>query len=137
MKKQFLPFSSLDFNLSDIAYKPLTQIEKIFKDLIWDPAVAAWNASLKIAFPFLRLPVLGQIQNLILKTVADWVFSSFVLLVDVVAIRLVNSEHQREYDNASIKLMGAADKFGENSPEFKKAREDAKAALSKFARFGG
>lgn len=58
------------------------------------------------------------------------------LAVDLEAITLVNAEHKRDYDKASVVLKIIAIDKGIDSDEFKKARDNAKIALSKYVRFG-
>jgi len=118
------------------AFKNLTIAEKIFKDLIWDTGILAGELAIEGAVPFLALPVISTLERTIIHELSDWLFNQFVLLVDVAAIHLVNAEHQRAFDSASVKMKVIALDQGLNSPEYRKARTDATATLSKFVHFG-
>ena len=123
--------------MSEIAFKPLTTAEQVFKDLVWTPAILAGELALEDAVPFFALPGIRTIEEGLINIFTDWLYNQFVLLVDVTAIRLVNAEHQAEYDKASLELKIIAIDKGIDSDEFKKAREAAKLALSKFTNIGG
>lgn len=130
----WLPLRDL---MSDSAFRKLTLIEQMFKDLIWDPGIRAGQISLEGELPFFALPGIKQIEEGVIRELSDWVFYQFVLSVDLAAIKLVNHEHQSAYDSASEHLSIVAIEKGIDSDEFKKAREDAKIALSRFTHFNG
>ena len=70
----------------------------------------------------------------IINYFGDLLFSGFVLVVDVGAIQLLNTQHQSVYNDASLKLKIIAHDKGIESDEFKNAREVAKISMSKFTR---
>lgn len=111
----------------------LTQIEQVFKDLVWDPMIKAGESWLEVNVPFFALPVIKQVEEETVKLATDALYKQIVLIVDVTAIRLKNSAHQSAYESASIAVVIAAQTNGVESPEYAKAKEDALAALSKFA----
>lgn len=122
--------------MTDSAYPGLTTAEKIFKELIWDPAIKGGELALETYVPFFALPVIKQIDEITIGTITDWIYSQIVLAVDIVAIKLVNAEHQAAYESASLKLKIIALEKGNTSNEYLQARTDALAALSKFTHFG-
>lgn len=121
--------------MTNVAYKPLSAAERIFKDLIWTPGVLAGELAIEGAVPFFALPVIKNIEEGVVNALSDWFFNQFILLIDVTAIRLVNAAHQAAYDSASLQLKVIAYDNGIDSDEFKKARDAAKLALSKFTQF--
>lgn len=120
----------------DSAYKGLTEVEQIFKSLVWDTALTAGETALIAQVPFLGLPIVRTITHWMVTSVSNWIYSALVLFVDVEAIKLVNAIHQAEYDSASEQLKIIAIDKGINSDDFKKARDDAKVALSRFTNIG-
>lgn len=86
--------------------------------------------------PVLALPALKQIDEAILGIIADYTFRQLVLLVDVTAIRLVNTVHQAAFDSATENLAIIADEQGADSDAYKNARVAALAALAKFTHIG-
>jgi hypothetical protein len=119
------------------AYPELSQAEAIFKALIWDNEVKAAEAALFAEVPWLRAWPVGPIVRYVIEHFSDRLYRVGTLYIDTAAIRLVNAEHQCEFDAASTRLMIIAHDKGVDSEDFKKEREDAKAALSRFVRFGG
>lgn len=118
-------------------FRPLTQAEQIFHDLVWQPMIQAGESWLETEVPALNLPVLKQIDEGVIGLVADWAFAQLCLFVDVTAIKLVNAAHQSAYDRASLELAVIAQEKGINSNEFKTARAAATAALVQFTRLPG
>lgn len=115
--------------------KPLTLFEQLFKDLVFTPALKAGELALETAVPALAFPVLKQVDEYIIEQLAEWVFAQFVLLVDVEAIKLKNTEHQYTFDAAMIQLKIIASVQGIDSQKFSAAKEEAKNALSQFVRY--
>lgn len=103
---------------------------EIWKQLTWDVAVKT-----ALALLFAGAPWLGALLSPIVMMFTDKLFAVIAQIFSVSQIRMKNEEHQREFEAASIRLRQAA-KGGLGSDEFKKARDDAQAALSKFVRFG-
>ncbi len=123
--------------MGTVAYPALSTAEQIFKDLIWDPGIKAGELALEGAVPFLALPVVSGLEEFVIKELSDWMFNNFILLIDLTAIKLVNAEHQAAFDKAAVDLKIIAYDKGIDSPEFKAAREDAKATLNKYVRISG
>ncbi len=122
--------------MGNIANTPLSEAEQIFKSLIWDPLVLSGEASLFLAIPVLNTPILRKIETALIHKLSDWLWDQIRLLIDIEAIRLVNSEHQVAFANASLKLRVIALEKGIDSDEFKQARDSAARDLAKFTNFG-
>lgn len=109
--------------------------DDLFKDLIWQPIVKLILAELFKLLPFLAWGPLGPIVTLIVTYLAEKIFTAVKLFVDLQVISLKNKEHQAAYDRASVSLKIIAKDKGIDSPEFRKARDENKAALSDFVKF--
>lgn len=120
--------------MSDSAFRPLTQIEKIFKDLVWDPMVKSGEVWVEGAVPVLNLPLLKQLDEAVMERLSNAVYEQICTWVDIGAIKLVDAQHDKAFKDASLQLLLIAHAHGADSPEFKKANEDAKAALAAFVR---
>lgn len=118
------------------AFRPLTAVEQVFKDLVWTPAIKLGEVALEGWVPALALPVIKEVDEYVIEQIADYLFNQIVLIVDLTAIKLVNAAHQSAFDTASLHLKIILIEKGVTSPEYQKAKEDAKKALSKFGRFG-
>lgn len=122
--------------MSDVAFKPLTEAEKLFKELVWNPGVALGEKALEGYVPFFTLPVIRSLEEGTINLISDWLYSQFVLAIDITAIKFVNAEHQAAYEKASLQLKIIAHESGVDSDAFRKATEDAKASLASFVHFG-
>lgn len=85
--------------------------------------------------PFLDAPIIGTINRAVIKKVSGWFFLQIRLFIDITGVRLINNEYQTAFEKASVVLKIIAHDKGIDSNEFKAARENAKAALSKFTQF--
>ena len=122
--------------MSDIAYRPLSQAEQIFKNIIWTPMIKAGETWLETEVPFLAFPVVKELDEIAIQAITDWTFSQIVLIVDIAAIRLVNTAHQAAYDAASEKLVVVAQEKGIGSDEYKAAQSQALSDLARFTHIG-
>jgi hypothetical protein len=115
--------------VTDVAYPTLTKVEGISKILLWDPLITA----VLVNFGLNIWPITA-----IVHVFTDKIFEGLAKVIDMEAIFLVNEAHRKAYDKAKVTLqLIAADKTkGIGSPEFKRARENAKDSLSQFVRFG-
>lgn len=114
--------------MTEIANPALGKIEDLVKDLAWDNLVKATLVYLKLDF----WPV-----NAIATLFTDKLYESLRTTVDLAAISLVNEHHQRGFDRALVTLAIVARDKGMESDEYRKAKENAKTALSQFVRFRG
>jgi hypothetical protein len=123
--------------MTTTAYPSLTHAQQVFKDLIWTPMVKAGETYIEGVLPILAVPVIKQLDEALIGAITDWAFRNLMLIMDVQAIKLVNSAHQSAYDSASLQLKIVAIDHGINSNEYLEACTKASAALSRFTRFGG
>ena len=114
----------------------LDHAEMIFKSLLWDPLVQSVILYVLASLHLTFWPVRPAVSALF-KTLGDELYDHLKLAIDVGAIVFVNREHETAYQKASVTLKIIAHDKGVDSDEFKKAREEAKIALSKFVRFNG
>jgi len=119
------------------AYRELTHAEILYKELVWDTTITAGLAVAETYVAVLRAPVIKGLFEFTVRTVGNWIYKNLVLVTDIAAIHLVNADHQAAYDKASLVLEVIAHDKGIDSPEFARARDEAKIALSRFASFGG
>lgn len=120
-----------------VANPGLGRAEDLFRGLIWDNAVQAGLVALFLEAPWLNVWPLRPIVQTLVGLLSSKVYDSLRLAVDTEAIALVNADAQKAFDRASVSLSLYEQNFGPNSPEYKKAREDAKAALSRFVSYRG
>lgn len=113
----------------------LTEAQQVFKDLIWTPMLLAGENWLELEVPALNLPVIKQIDEGAIRVVSDYIYAQLCLLIDIEAIRLINSAHQSAYDKASLQLKIIIAEKGTTSDDYKNALAAASTALSKFVRF--
>lgn len=114
---------------------PATTAENIFRQLVWDPVVAAGLAAFFIDFPFLNLPVIRPLISWAAQGFAGWLFDQLRLLTDVTAIQIANSLHQDAFEAASLRLKIVALDEGVESPAYAQALSIAKQTLSQFTQF--
>lgn len=92
--------------------------------------ITAGENWLEVEVPFLELPVIKQLDEAVINEITDALFNYVILVIDVTAIKLVNTIHQSAYDTASLKLRVIAQNEGINSDAYKQAREAELAAQS-------
>jgi len=114
---------------------PLPDIGDTFKDLVWDAMVRVALQALFSAVPWLGWGPIGVVVGWIVGMVANYLYSSVKMAIDLNAIALKNEEHRRAYDDAGVKLKLIAKDKGIDSPEFRAARDDHKKRLAAFVKF--
>lgn len=119
--------------MSDSVNPILETSEQIFKSLVWDNLVKAELTSLYASSTILTFfkPLIDAIMTVITNSL----FSNFKTYIDLGAVQLLDSQAESTFRTASITLAILAHDKGVNSDEFKKARENAKSALSTFIRY--
>jgi hypothetical protein len=111
--------------------------EGLFKDLVWDAEIEVALTALFSYAPYLGWPPLRQIISAIIKFAANRFWKQVKLAVDIGAVTILDAQRKAAFDKASVVLKIIAIDKGIDSPEFKKAKDEAKIALSKFAHFNG
>lgn len=107
------------------AYRPLTQVEQVFKQLIWTPMIKAGEVWIEGAVPFLALPVVKTLDEMAIEALTDAIFNQVVMLIDVTAIKLINVELQSKWASVSQTLAIIAQEQGVTSDVYQKALKEA------------
>jgi Flp pilus assembly pilin Flp len=94
------------------AFRPLTEAENIFKQVIWTPMIMAGEVWIEGAVPFLDLPVIKQLDEATISALTDAIYNQLVTLVDVTAIKLVSTDLQNKWTSASEALALIAQEQG-------------------------
>lgn len=123
--------------MSNTVNPTLEFAQQSFKSLVWDGVIDASLSALFVQAPYLNVWPLRQIITGISRLATDKVFAMLKLTVDLQAIVFLNTHHKAAFDNAFVKLKILARDKGIDSPEFKKAKEDAKIDLARFLHFNG
>lgn len=113
-----------------------TNAGDLFKDLIWSAVIKAATQALIKAIPFLAMGPMPMIVGVIVGIVGDFLYAQLKDVYSFHSISIVNEQHRKEFDSASLKLKLIARDKGIDSDEFKTAREAQREALSRFVRFG-
>ncbi len=120
------------------AFKPLTQVEQIFKAMVWDPMIKAGEIWLETAVPvidpIIDFPVIKELDEFAIQKITDSLFNFFVLLVDMTAIKLIDPIMQSAYESSSEALVVISIEKGNTSDEYKKAEAKAIVDFSSFVR---
>jgi hypothetical protein len=64
-------------------------------------------------------------------------FEILRLVIDLKVIKFVNDRNQADFERQVVTLRALARGYGVDSPQFRKAKDDAKAAFAKFVRYNG
>lgn len=120
--------------MSEIVLPELSAIEKIFKSLVWDNFIKGFLIYI-FGAAIMSTPVLGDMIRAAALALGGIAYRFAVLNVDITTIKILNSQGQRAFDDASIKLAVLAHDYGEKSDEFIKARDVAARAQSQFTQF--
>lgn len=113
----------------------LTLAEDLFRDMVWEPLVAAGLLALDTQVPVLAVWPLKNIIDGTVNAFSHYIFGQVRLIIDVTAIQLLNEAHKSAYAAASEKLKIIAHDQGVDSDAFRKARATAKITLSQFVNF--
>lgn len=118
--------------MAESVNRTLTTIENNFKSVVVDNLVKAELAALYADQPWTAVWPIRPILEAIANFVVARLYKALALVVDIADIKIVDSITEREYKQVSVRLAVIAHNKGVDSDEFRKAREDAKAALSAF-----
>lgn len=108
----------------------LPNIGDTFKDLVWDAVIKYALGKLFEAIPFLGKPIINLVVTMVFKFVAEWLYDGLKGIISFENTFFVNNDHRKAYDNASVAQKIIARDKGIDSPEFRKARDANKKALS-------
>jgi hypothetical protein len=125
--------------MSTIAFQPLTDVEKAFKAIVWDPLIKTGEVALagaQASIPVLDLPIFTELEDDAIQAITDWAFNQLVELIDVTAIKLVKAEQQSAWETASAKLEILAAEQGVNSSAYQEALATEAADFAKLVHAG-
>jgi len=122
--------------MSDTDFPPLTQAEQLFYDVAWLPLLRAGEVWLEGQVPFLNIPGVKDVDEAVLKAVADYIFDQLRLVLDVTAIKFVDAAHEAAYEKSSVTLKLISMEKGRASPEYEEARKHAEEEFALYLRFG-
>lgn len=105
----------------------------LFKELIWDAAVKMALEKLFAKVAFLAWGPFGAAITWIVEKYGDELYEIIHTYIDLKLIVFRNKELLARYADASVRLKLAA-AGGLDTPEFRKARDEDKIALSNFMR---
>ncbi len=115
----------------------LGKAEDFFQVLIWDNLINVALVAFFAAAPWARFwPLNALIRNVVL-IMSGKLYALMKLTVDLEAIAFVNQQNKQLFDRQSVALKAIARGYGIDSPQYKNAREDAKASFAQFIRFNG
>lgn len=93
-------------------------------------ALFAWQ-------PWLNIWPLGNFIRGVTEYLSEKLFAFIRLTIDLSVIKFVNEKNQAAFDRSMVTLKAMARGYGIQSPEFKRARDNAKTSFAEFVRFHG
>ena len=121
--------------MTDSANPTLTKIENIFQSVAWETIMKAGLTSFFASNPGFAIWPLGPMISYVAGLVSFECFSKFKLVVDIGALKYLGASAQTAFNDTMVKLKIIADEKGLSSPDYKKAKEDAKIQFSKYVSF--
>lgn len=116
---------------------PADRALDVFKSLVFDQLTKAAIAQILGLSPFLAWGPIAYIIGQAVVYVGDVIYNQLKDAVNLEVILIKNEAFHKAYVNASLSISKIAKEKGIDSPEFRKARDEHKAALSKFVRYSG
>lgn len=110
----------------------LSEIESIFKNVVWDPLFAAGETWLIAEVPALKLPILSTLEHATIQEISDYTFGLVKEFIDIEYIVLKDNHAQKIYTGAVVSLKALALQKGIDSDDFKKARDQARDDFAQF-----
>lgn len=123
--------------MSETVDPKLDAAQDFFKRVIWDGWVNVVITAIIAQAPYLGWGPIGWCLKKGFTYFADKLFAFQKLQVDILAIQLLNQEHQRAFNRelALLKVIGRLHPPG--TPEYAEAEKAAFDALEKFAHYNG
>lgn len=106
------------------AYQPLTDLEQAFKTIVWDPMIKmgeVWLAGVEAPIPILDLPFIQGLEDWEIQRLTDALFGSWVMWVDINAIKFKNAEMQSKWTESAESLELIAQEKGVGSDAYQQA----------------
>lgn len=108
--------------------------QELIKKAVLDPIYEAAVGRLFTAFPFLNWWPLNKIIRYFTNTVYEDTYKEIDILITIQKIQIDNEEIETQLDRAGVTLLLASQKFGKDSDEYKKAKEETYAKMAEFVR---
>ena len=121
--------------MSESVNKDLTRIQDVFKLVVWDNLRAFAIRSLFAGVPWLKVWPLGPIIKWLAGSISDTVFETIKLNIDLAALKFMDSNTERHFNDSIVKLKLIERDYGVESKEYKEARDDARKIFAAFIRF--
>lgn len=102
---------------------------------MWDNLIEAVIKRLFINIPLLAWGPIGVVVSWIITSIGEQLFKTLQVSVDLTAIKLKNTEAQKQWESASVRLWFIAEDEGIESEKFKQAREYEKEVFAKFVHY--
>jgi hypothetical protein len=115
----------------------LNVAEDLFKSILWDTTLDVALAALFTEVSFLNVWPIKPIITDLAHMISNAFYSKLRLAVDMAAVPFINAERKKAFESATVttKLIGL-DK-GVESPEYKKAKENARKLFIAYSQFNG
>lgn len=121
--------------MTEQAHPSLSRAQDLFRTIVWDNLTEATLTLIFTEAPVLNIWPIGPLLRAAVRYISDKLFQSLRLFVDLAAIPILNEEHRRKYDAAAVALQAIAIRSGVDSDEYRKAKDNAKAAFAQLVRF--
>lgn len=112
----------------------LAKAKEIVRSLAWENLTDLLISASLIRLPFLNAPILKQLFSKCVWIISNKLWAKIVLHIDLEFIAFKNSSAEIASKRASVILAIMLQKYGEQSPQFKEAKQNAKTALADFMR---
>ncbi len=123
--------------MTDVVTPTLGKIEDAVERFGLYAISQIWLNAVFVAWPVLGTWPLAQIIRTFTEILCDKAFAALRVTVDLKVIRFLDDKNLAAYEREVLKLRALGRGYGPESPQFKKARDDAKASFIKFAHFNG
>ncbi len=120
-----------------MASGPADKALDTFKELVFDQLVKVAIQQIIGMAAFLAWGPVAFIVAKVVTFVADTLYDQLQKTINFQYIMLQNEQFHKAYVDAVENIKEVAKKKGINSPEFRRARDGHKVALSKFVRWTG
>jgi hypothetical protein len=115
--------------------KTASVADSVIHSLVFDLAVKAVEADLLAAFPILNLPIIKQLQNLIVQYIAGKIYSALATMATFAIIDVQVNEEAKDAHTAIANLQLAITNGDQN--EINKAKSDFTSSFQKLVHYDG
>jgi hypothetical protein len=121
------------------AYPVLTDVENAFKTIVWDTLVKTGEVALagvESTIPVLDLSFIQGLEDDAIEAATNALYAWLVEIIDVTAIKLVNTELQNKWSTASEALALIAQEQGVTSSAYQTALQTAATDFANWVHTG-